>query len=263
MIPSRIRRKLARQETVLCAKSSYQDPEVIELMGTFGFDGIWICLEHRRVDPSMVNHLIRACRLGGMDAVIRIKPANYADLLWLLEAGARGVMLPKVVALEEVREVVAAMKFPPAGRRGLDGVQAESHYGRMAQKDYLAQADAENVLVVQIEEPQVVPHIDAIAALPGVDVLFVGPADLTLNLGKIGQVEDPEVLAILRQVVEACRRHGKAAGIPCAVDQVPKYHAMGFRFFNVISDFRLMLNGLLKVQADLKAAGFPIENRLP
>lgn len=263
MLHSRIREKLARGETVVCAKAGYQDPEIVELMGTFGFDGIWICLEHRRLDPLMVGHLIRAARLGGMDPILRTKPANYADLLWLLEAGARGIMLPRVVEIEEVRGVVAAMKFPPAGRRGYDGVQAEAGFGRTPAAEYLARANDENFLVVQIEEPAVVPHIDAIAALPGVDVLFVGPGDLTLALGKLGRTDDPEVVGILNEVVAACRRHGKAAGIPCGVDQVGKYLAMGFRFFNVISDYRCLVGSLTKVQADLAAAGLLLGNRIP
>jgi 4-hydroxy-2-oxoheptanedioate aldolase len=263
MLRSRIRSKLSRGETVLCAKAGYQDPEIIELMGTYGFDGLWLCLEHRKLDPSMVGQLIRAARLGGMDTIVRTRPANYADVIWLLEAGARALMLPKVVAVDEVRAVVDAMKFPPAGRRGLDGVQAEAGFGRFPAADYIAQANDENVLIVQIEEAAVVPHIDAIAALPGVDVLFVGPGDLTLSMGMPGRHDDPAVTAILEQVVAACRRHGKVAGIPCATDQVARYHALGFRFFNVISDYRCLLNGLNKVQSDLQAAGFPLTPRSP
>jgi 4-hydroxy-2-oxoheptanedioate aldolase len=256
MLRSRIRPKLTRGETVLCAKAGYQDPEIIELMGSYGFDGVWICLEHRKLDPLMVGHLIRAARLGGMDAIIRVKPANYSDVIWLLEAGARAIMLPKVVSVAEVRAVIDAMKFPPTGRRGLDGVQAEAGFGRFPAADYIAQANNENVLIVQIEEADVVPHIDAIAALSGVDVLFVGPGDLTLSLGMPGRHDDPAVLAILRQVVAACQRHGKVAGIPCAADQIAKYHGLGFRFFNAISDYRCLIHGLNKTQAELQSAGF-------
>jgi hypothetical protein len=140
-------------------------------------------------------------------------------------------------------------------------VQAESGFGRIPAAEYLAQANQENVLIVQIEEAAVVPHIDAIAALPGVDVLFVGPGDLTLSLGIPGRHDDPAVLAILQQVVAACQRHGKVAAIPCAADQVAKFHAMGFRFFNTISDYRCVLNGLNKTQADLQAAGFNLTAR--
>ncbi|MEY4939091.1 MAG: hypothetical protein RIQ93_826 [Verrucomicrobiota bacterium] len=258
MLSSRVKNKIAHGGTVLCAKASYTDPDIIELMGTFGFDAIWICLEHKRLDPSSIYSLLRACRLGGMDPLIRVKPANYTDLLWLLEAGARGIMLPKVTHVDEVRAVIDAMKFPPLGNRGLDGVQAESNFGRMVQSEYVARANDGNFLVVQIEDPAVAPHIDAIAALPGVDVLFVGPGDLTLSLGKLGQTDDPEVVAILNQVVTACKKHGKVAAIPCPPDQVRKYHDLGFRFFNVTSDYRCVLNSLFKTQADLTALGFPL-----
>jgi 2-keto-3-deoxy-L-rhamnonate aldolase RhmA len=94
-----------------------------------------------------------------------------------------------------------------------------------------------------------VPHIDEIAATPGVDVLFVGPADLTLGLGEFGKTDDPEVRAILQSVADACARHGKVAAIPCAPEQVKGYHDMGFRFFNVISDFRCVSTGMKAARA--------------
>ena len=256
--PSKIRQKLSRGETVLCAKVCYGDPELVELVSTFGFDAMWICQEHKRLDPSVLTAMINACRLQGVDALIRVKPANYTDLLWLLEAGARGIMLPRVSHVDEARAVAAAMKFPPQGIRGFDGVHAEADFGRLGGAAYMAEANRETVLVVQIEEAEVVPHIDAIAQLPGVDVLFVGPGDLTIGMGKFGQADDPAVLAILRQVVESCRRHGKVAGIPATLDNIKKYHEMGFRFFNTVSDYRLIFGGLKKLQTDLAALGFKL-----
>jgi 4-hydroxy-2-oxoheptanedioate aldolase len=258
MFPSAVRKKLLSGDVVICAKASYPDAEMVELMGTFGFDAMWICLEHCQIAPPAIHALIAACRLHRMDALIRVKPANYTDLIWLLEAGARGIMLPKVSTVEEVREVVSAMKFPPQGNRGYDGVHADSNFGRTAAVEYLGRANEDNFLVVQIEEPAVVEHIDAIAALPGVDVLFVGPGDLTLSLGKLGRSDDPEVTAILHQVAKSCRRHGKAAGIPCAVKDVPKYREMGYQFFNVISSYRCMLNGLLATERELASSGITL-----
>lgn len=252
MISSRVRQKLDGREPIICAKACYQDPESIELMASSGFDAIWICLEHKRIDPATVYSLIQACRLGGADALMRVKPGNYTDLLWLFEAGARGLMLPRVKHPDEVRAVVAAMKFPPMGQRGCDAVHAEANFGRTPMLDYLAQANRENYLLVQIEEPEVVPHIDAIAALPGVDVLFVGPGDLTIALGKFGQTDDPEVMSILRSVVAACRQHGKRAGIPCAPELVAKYREIGFDFFNVFSDYRGIFNGAKQALAACK-----------
>jgi 4-hydroxy-2-oxoheptanedioate aldolase len=244
MQPSIVLQKIQQGAAVVCAKACYQDPELVELIASTGFDAVWICLEHKRMDPATVYALIQACRLGGADALIRVKPSNYTDLLHLIEAGARGVMLPRVSHPDEVREVVKAMKFPPLGCRGYDGIHAEADFGRGSATDYLAAANGGNFLVAQIEEPGVVPHIDAIAAMAGVDVLFVGPGDLTLGLGKFGQTDDPEVRAILQNVADACRRHGKVAGIPCAPEQVRGYHDMGYRFFNVISDYRCVMNGM-------------------
>lgn len=249
MQPSVVLQKIRSGQTVITAKSCYTDPELVEMIASSGFDAVWICLEHKRVDAAMVYSLIQACRLGGSDALIRLRPSNYTDVLHLVEAGARGIMLPRVRHAAEVREVVRAMKFPPLGARGFDGIHADADFGRIPPADYLAKANDENFLVVQIEEPEVLPYIDDIASMAGVDVLFVGPADLTLGLGRFGRTEDPEVLAILEKVAAACRRHGKVAAIPCAPEQVKKYHAMGFRFFNVISDFRCVSSGMKAARA--------------
>lgn len=244
MLTSHVRQKLTRGESVFTAKACYADPELVELMASSGFDALWICLEHKRVDPSLVYSLIQACRLGGADALIRVKPSNHADVLWLLESGARGLMIPRVRHPDEVREVVGAMKYFPQGRRGSDVIHADANFGREPLADYLAFANRETFLVVQIEEPEVVPHLDAIAAMPGVDVLFVGPGDLSLGLGQAGKMDSPDVMRIVQAVADACRRHGKIAGIPCAADQVPKYRALGYGFFNVISDYRCVVQGL-------------------
>ena len=253
MQPSYVLQKIRAGETVITAKSCYTDPELVEMIASSGFDAVWICLEHKRMDASMVYALIQACRLGGADALIRVKPSNYTDVLHLIEAGARGIMLPRVAHPDEVRAVVEAMKFPPLGRRGYDGIHAEADYGRIPAAEYLATANAQNFLVVQIEEPEVVPHLDAIAAMPGVDVLFVGPGDLTLGLGKFGQLDAPEVRAVLQDVVAACQRHGKVAAIPCAPEQVQSYREMGFRFFNVTSDYRCVFQGMKAARASVQS----------
>ena len=251
MTPSFVRQKLTRGESVLTAKACYADPEVVELMASSGFDAIWLCLEHKRLDPSLVYSLIQACRLGGADALMRVKPANHADVLWLLESGARGLMLPRVRHPDEVRAVIEMMKFQPLGRRGSDVIHADSAFGRVALPDYITAANRETFLVVQIEEPEVVPHLDAIASMPGVDALFVGPADLALGFGQTQILQGPEVASVIEAVAAACRRHGKRAGLPCAVDQVAKYRALGYTWFNVISDYRCVAQG---VKAALAAA---------
>jgi 2-keto-3-deoxy-L-rhamnonate aldolase RhmA len=243
MTESTVLQKLARGETVLTAKACYADPELVELLASAGFDAIWLCLEHKRLDPALVYSLLQACRLGGAEAYVRVKPSNYSDVLWLLEGGARGLMLPRVRHPDEVRAFVAATKFPPLGQRGCDAVHVDSDFGRTPTPEYVAAGNRTNFLVVQIEEPEVVPHIDEIAAMPGVDVLFVGPGDLSLGYGNPAQYDAPEVTAVVRAVAEACRRHGKHAAIPCAADQVDAYREIGYTFLNVYSDYRGVVAG--------------------
>ncbi len=248
--PSRVLAKLRRGEPAFSAKACYADPELVEAIASSGVDAVWLCQEHRRLDPSLFCSLIQACRLGGADALVRVKPADHTDLAWLLEAGARGILLPKVTTVEEVRRVVEMMRYPPLGRRGWDAIHADSAFGRLPAEAYLAHANANTFLAVQIEEPEAVEQVEEIAALPGVDLLFVGPADLTLNLGSLGSRELLE--PVLERVVRACRAHGKAAAIPCLPQEAAGYVERGFTFLNVASDFRCVATGL---QSALTAAG--------
>lgn len=246
---SRVKQKLQAGGEAISAKVCYQDPELVELMAGGGVDALWLCTEHRKIAPDTLYAMIQACRLGGADTIVRVKPANHTDVLPLLEAGAMGLMLPRVRHPDEVRAVVNMMKFPPLGQRGYDGVHADADFGRLKPTDYLAQANQETFLMVQIEEPEVVPYIDEIAALPGVDILFVGPGDLTLGMGKFGQTSAPEIVAIVNQVAAACAKHGKVAGIPCPPDQVEGYRKQGYRYFNVFSDYRGVTAGLASALA--------------
>lgn len=208
-------------------------------------DVLWICNEHVGVDPSTLDGMLRACRASGMDTMVRMKPFNATHLLHALEAGAQGIMVPRISGSAEAARLVDEMKFPPLGHRGVDGVNADSGYGRVPFLEYLRRANEETFLVVQIEDADVLPELDAIAALPGVDVLFVGPADLSVALGVPGEFEHPRVLEICALVVEACRKHGKTAAIPVASEEAMRRRIeMGFRFLVGGSDFRFLKTGL-------------------
>jgi len=244
MITSKVLEKLAASEAVYCAKASYADPEIVEMIGQAGFDCVWICQEHRRFDPSVVKSLILAGLKSGCDCMIRVKPRDHTDLAHLLEAGARGIMLPQVRDVDEVQRVVEMMKFPPEGRRGLDTIHADADMGAASLGDYVQHENKNTFLMVQIETPEVVPHIDAIAATPGVDMLFVGLGDLSASMGLLGQMNHPKLKEIVWQTGEACLKHGKAGAIICAdPEEQSRLWNQGYRFFNLASDFRFIRKG--------------------
>lgn len=244
MIASVVREKLSKGIPVSCAKACYADPEIVEMIGQAGFDCVWICLEHRKPDPSVIRSLIQAARLGGCDSLIRVKPENHTDLAYLLESGARGIMLPQVRELEEVQRIAQIMKFPPAGRRGLDSIHADADYGSARIEEYTRHENENTFLVVQIETPEILPYIDAIAATPEVDMLFVGLGDLSASMNLIGQADHPDLLTIVEKVGDSCRKHGKAGAIICSdPEERKRLWELGYRFFNVASDFRFLRKG--------------------
>ncbi len=245
MLNSIVREKLSAGDSVICAKACYADPEIVEMIGQAGFDCVWICLEHRKIDPAVIKSLILAGRANGCDCMMRVKPRDHTDIAFLLESGARGLMVPHVHDLEEAQRVVKMMKFPPLGRRGLDPIHADADMGKAPLESYLRHENENTFLAIQIETPEVVPHIDAIAATPGVDLLFVGLADLSANMGLVGQMNHPKVQEVVQKTGEACIRHGKAGAINCS-DPLERKRLwdLGYRFFNVASDFRFIRQGL-------------------
>jgi 4-hydroxy-2-oxoheptanedioate aldolase len=261
MHESIVRKKLAKKEPVFCFKTLYQDPALVEMIGLFGFDCMWICNEHVGIDPSKMESMIRACRASGIDAMIRTKPGTYKDLLHPLEMGASGIMLPRVKSAGEVRQVVKDMKFYPRGRRGIDGVNADAGFGLMDFKNYLEFANDNNFLLAQIEDPEVVDHIEEIAEIDDVDILFVGPGDLSTGMGIPGEVDHPEIVKVCERVAAACLKNGKAAGMACSnLGMVEKYLDMGFLFLSGGSDYKMMRTALFDLREKIIDLGFQVRD---
>jgi 4-hydroxy-2-oxoheptanedioate aldolase len=258
MNPSIVKRKLAANEPVLAAKVNFMSPQIVEMMGMLGYDCLWICHEHLYSDPSRLDHMVTAARAAGMDVMLRRAMGGaYTDFLQPLELGVHGFMLPRVRSLELLRQTLNEIKFPPEGKRGLDGASADADFGLLELPAYLARANRETFVVAQIEDTEALELVDDIAALPGVDVVFIGHADLALALGIPGQIRDPQVLEAIDRVAEACRRHGKHAGIPArdAADAAALMEK-GFRFFTTGADFRFVRDGLLQTKEAFGQVGF-------
>ncbi len=143
--------------------------------------------------------------------------------------------VPFVGSAEEARRAVQFMKYPPQGTRGVAGIIRATNYGS-DWNEYFHQANRQSLVVVQIETPQAVDAAESIAAVEGVDVLFVGPLDLSVNLGCPGDFSPPHFVDHLRRVVEACRKHGKTPGILSRPNLVAQHRELGFRFFALGSD---------------------------
>jgi len=185
--------------------------------------------------------------------IVRIAANETARFKRALDAGAHGVMVPYISTVAEARAAVAAMSYPPRGIRGVAKINRGAGFGQHFEEYYL-HAHEWLVLLAQVETPEAVANIDAIAGVEGIDVLFVGPTDLTYNLGIRDQFEHPLYVDALRRVVAAARGAGKAAGIlvhnPALV---PKCRELGFTFVALGSDGGAVNTGLRQAAAVLRA----------
>lgn len=180
----------------------------------FGYDGIWLDAEHRVWEPRESETMLGRHHAADIDCVWRPPTKEKNALYRLLEDGAAGLMIPHVGSADEARALVQAMKFPPLGDRGFCGGGRDAGYWFGKPADYTDQANRETFLTVQIETPDALAIVDDIAAVPGVDVLFLGPGDMSLRLGCSPGVNDPVMMEVQQKIAAACRKHRKAWGRP-------------------------------------------------
>jgi len=210
-----------------------------------GYDGVWLDTEHNLWDRRELQRIIALHHLANIDCLVRTGSRNATELYQLLENGAAGILSPLVNTAAEAAALAAAVKFPPLGQRGIDGAGLDNNYFLDGTAGYPARANAETVLIVQIETPEAVANVDAIAATPGVDGLFVGPGDLALRLDRPLDWNDPQLTAAEDAVAAAAARHGIAWGRPAGnAEQIARVARKGGRIIAHGSDFGAVMSQL-------------------
>jgi 4-hydroxy-2-oxoheptanedioate aldolase len=263
MRPSRIKAKLRRGETAMLVTCHFIDPSIYEMTSLMGFDGIWLDLEHHTTSAETANELMRAARVGASDVVVRPAKGEFLRMSRLLEAGAQGIMYPRCETADEAVEVVRWAKFAPQGERGIDGANPDNPYCFMPMAPYLAAANEHTLLMVQIESPGAVDQAEAIAQVPGVDVLFVGPGDLSVLAGVPFQWDHPIIADALRRVAAAAKEAGKSWGtVSFHSDHARKLLDMGATLLAHGADILILKQGFERIQEQFAPLGFTFENRL-
>lgn len=224
----------------------YSTPRTIELAGMLGnFHGIWFDQEHSAIPHAELELMLIACRSAGVDAFARVPPTDYATVMRPYEAGCSGVMIAQVRTLDEVKQAVAWAKYPPVGIRGTFTGNVESRYGKVGLAEHVAAANRDRWVSIQIETPEAVEVVDRIAATPGVDWLFVGPADLSVTLGVPGEYLHPKCIEALKRVAAAAKKAGKAWGILSRdAEHARKCRELGCQLFSIFGDVDFIRVGL-------------------
>ncbi len=211
---SRILRELRAGKRPTCFKLNLGDPRVIELCGLAGASAVWICNEHVSNDWFNLENQIRAAKLYDVDTIVRVEKGSYSDYVKPFEADATAIMVPHVKTAEEARHVVEITRFYPLGRRAVDGGNPDGRYCQIPVAEYMAHSNSQRLLIFQIESPEALENVEAIAAVRGYEVLLFGPGDFSHLIGKPGQLNAPEVVAARKRVGAAAIKHGKYAMAP-------------------------------------------------
>jgi 4-hydroxy-2-oxoheptanedioate aldolase len=239
-------RRLAAGETVFTGWCALPAPIVAETLAREGFAAITIDQQHGLWDVAATALAIAAVRTVGAAPIVRIPFGDFAAASRMLDFGAEGVIAPMINTVKDARALVSAAKFPPLGERSWGPMRAMTLAGIGDPKRYLDDANAATVTLAMIETQAAMDNLDAIAATPGIDVLFVGPSDLSIGLtgGKELDPHSPKVEAALDKIVTACRKAGKVAGLYCAnAERATACARRGIRFLAVGSDLGFLRAG--------------------
>lgn len=223
-------------KTVISTKCNTADPRIVEIAAIQGIACVWVDIEHVANDYAVVERQINAAKIYNTDVLVRVPRGSYSDYIRPLELDATGIMVPHVMSVEDAEYVVHYTRFHPIGRRPVDGGNADAKYGLISQEEYNRQANEQRFLVFQIEDPEAMDDIDAIAAAPGYDILFYGPGDFSHSIGHSGEMSHPDVVDGFRKVAEAAKRHGKFAGTVGSMGNAQNLIDMGYRFINIGAD---------------------------
>jgi 4-hydroxy-2-oxoheptanedioate aldolase len=225
-------------------------PITVEILAGAGFDWLVLDTEHAPNELPMVLSQLQAAKGGTAHPVVRVPWNDMVAIKRFLDIGAPTILIPYVQTAEEARQAVAATRYPPAGVRGFAGGARASDYGRI--KDYAQSCQEQICVLVQVETRQALANIEKIAAVPGIDGLFIGPGDLAADCGHAGELEHPGVLAMIEDAIKRIRAAGKPPGILTGNEALARrYLELGCVFTAVGSD-----TGLLARSAEALAGRF-------
>lgn len=238
-----LKKKIQQGETLNGCWLNLGSPITAEIIGEAGFDWVLIDLEHGAGSEGDVLHQLQALTHTPAAPIVRVESFARQRFHRVLDMGAEGIMCPRINNAMEAREAVQGLRYPPEGTRGVAKMVRATGFGRNFDT-YLNGAKDDIIGVLQIETKEVLSHLEEIAALEGVDVLFIGPSDLSMSLGIFGQFDHTLFKDALERTINAANKHGKATGILLSnPEDYAHYHNMGIRLIACGADATFVATG--------------------
>ena len=236
MRENRVKAKMQQGKLAIGTSVGLADPAVVELIGLAGFDAAFIDMEHTCFDLGLVEGMIRACEAAGVTPIVRVPDNNPKTMLRLLDAGAQGIQVPHIADVSDAVAAVKAVRYAPLGERGMAGASRAARYGTVPLGEHLATSNAEVLLTLMVEDRSALRQVAEIAAIPGVDLIAIGPGDLSAALG-VSDPRDPRLRETIEEIAATLKTVGKArmafpmglAAYPVTVTQL---RVMGVAYSN-------------------------------
>lgn len=233
-----------------------RSPEIVTVTRSCGFDLLLVDTEHGPIGLPDVATLALTSYEAGLSCLVRVGGPYAPDLARMLDLGAEGVVVPHVETVEEARHVVDKCRFLPAGRRSLPSPLARLDFRVPPAAEMMARSEKETLVVLMIESGAGVANAEAIAAVPGVDALMIGANDLAADIGHIGDLAHPNVLAAFTRIAQAAATHGKLFSVIGVPENLLTSHAfaLGARLIVATNDINLLIDRGLEVASRVRAA---------
>jgi 4-hydroxy-2-oxoheptanedioate aldolase len=241
MYPNVLKKKL--QEGKVCFGTFIRlGPAAVEILGHTGWDFAVLDMEHGVFDFADVEHMIRAARCAGITSLIRIPEPNPSYVMRAVDAGAEGVQIPQVETAELATLMSQAARYFPEGKRGLCSFVRATGYSTILPEEHMATSNKEVLTVLHIEGERAVSDIKAIVEIPGIDVIFLGPWDLSQSLGIPGKTRDPRLVEVMEKVILACKERGIVSGMFVRyVDEAKHWIERGVQYMMLSTDAGLLV----------------------
>jgi 2-keto-3-deoxy-L-rhamnonate aldolase RhmA len=252
---NRTRARLAAGELALgMGLRQARTVDIATIAGNAGFDWLFIDTEHNSMSVDTACQIAMAAIATGVTPLVRVPGHEHHHCARALDNGALGVVVPHVDTAEQARRIADACRYPPIGHRSVAGPMPGLAFAAVPVGEATKRMNEENIVVVMLETPQAIDNAEAIAAVPGIDVLLVGTNDLCAEMGIHGQFGDPRVPEAYARVIAACKKHGKHPGMGGVYDPalMQKYVGMGMRFILSGSDLAFLQAGARERSAMLR-----------
>jgi 2-keto-3-deoxy-L-rhamnonate aldolase RhmA len=253
--PNRTRRALAEGRAVLGTMvAEIRQPAIMQLLVNGGFDFAIIDNEHGPFNIETIADLSRTAVALGITPIVRVPDIAYPYIAQALDAGAQGIMAPRIYTAAQTKQVVDTVKYPPVGQRGSAMNRGQTTFRGGNVIEMMEEANQESLVIIQVETAAALESIDEIVSVPGVDVAFIGPNDLSIALGVPGQTTSSVLVDAIERVMDACVRHGVTAAIQMNDMKLALHWAeQGFRMMSYSAETGLLISAALTATASLRA----------